>query len=93
MKEVWLSVWMFLALALVVADVAAMEAPTEIVRSTTDEVLARVKSDRDALRQDPAKMYAPAMTHIDTVLIRLTDALLSARYSYGTPAHARWRSR
>jgi phospholipid transport system substrate-binding protein len=76
MKKVWLSVWMFLALALVVADVAAMETPTEIVRNTTDEVLARVKSDRDALRQDPAKMYA------------LVSELIFPRFDF--PIMAQW---
>jgi phospholipid transport system substrate-binding protein len=35
-----------------------MEAPLEIVRNTTDQVLMRISDDRDALREDPAKMYS-----------------------------------
>lgn len=36
---------------------AANQAPLDIVRTTTDSVLARVKADKDALRADPGKMY------------------------------------
>lgn len=42
---------------LTTGELAAMEAPTEVVRSTTDQVLQRIKQERDALRQDPTKMY------------------------------------
>ncbi|MGE0859724.1 MAG: phospholipid-binding protein MlaC [Gammaproteobacteria bacterium] len=35
----------------------AGEAAVEVVRSTTDQVLARVKTDKEALRADPGKMY------------------------------------
>lgn len=36
---------------------AAADAPLDIVRTTTDSVLARVKADKEALRADPGKMY------------------------------------
>lgn len=35
----------------------AQEAPQDTVRKTTDEVISRVKDEKDALRADPAKMY------------------------------------
>jgi phospholipid transport system substrate-binding protein len=38
------------------AFAAAME-PSDIVRNTTDKVLERIQSERDALRADPGKMY------------------------------------
>jgi phospholipid transport system substrate-binding protein len=76
MKKVWLSVWLFLALAIAGVHVAAMEAPTEIIRNTTDDVLVRVKSDREALRQDPAKMYA------------LVSELIFPRFDF--PIMAQW---
>ena len=44
--------------SLVVANAWSLEAPGDVVRGTTDQVLARVKSDREALRRDPASMYA-----------------------------------
>ena len=57
MKNGWL-VGTFLSVSLLMAStVAAMDAPIDIVRNTTDQVLSRVASDRDALRQDPAKMF------------------------------------
>ena len=36
----------------------AIEAPLDTVRNTTDQVVARVKDEKDALRSDPAKMYS-----------------------------------
>ena len=35
----------------------AADAPVDIVRATTDSVLERVKTDKEALRADPGKMY------------------------------------
>lgn len=35
----------------------AAEAPVDIVRDTTEAVLAKVKTDKEALRADPGKMY------------------------------------
>jgi phospholipid transport system substrate-binding protein len=46
----------FLLLASALAF-AANDAPLDIVRTTTDSVLARVQADKDALRADPGKMY------------------------------------
>ena len=46
----------FLLLASALAF-AASDAPLDIVRTTTDSVLARVQADKDALRADPGKMY------------------------------------
>ncbi|MGH8597188.1 MAG: MlaC/ttg2D family ABC transporter substrate-binding protein, partial [Gammaproteobacteria bacterium] len=40
------------------AGAQALEAPVDIVRNTTNDVVARVKDEKDALRADPAKMYA-----------------------------------
>ncbi len=44
---------------LLINNVAAAQevAPMETVRHTTDEVIARVKDEKDALRAEPAKMY------------------------------------
>ena len=36
---------------------SAQEVPLETVRHTTDDVIARVKDEKDALRAEPAKMY------------------------------------
>ena len=58
MKQVWLRVLVCAILLTVATGLVAAEAPLDIVRNTTDQVLDRVKNDRDALRQDPAKMYA-----------------------------------
>jgi phospholipid transport system substrate-binding protein len=58
MKKVWLWVLISLALVLPVSVVIAAEAPTDIVRNTTDQVITRIQNDRDELRQDPAKMFA-----------------------------------
>ncbi|MFT4581725.1 MAG: phospholipid transport system substrate-binding protein [Gammaproteobacteria bacterium] len=58
MKKVWLWVLIPLALVLPVSVVIAAEAPTDIVRNTTDQVITRIQNDRDELRQDPAKMFA-----------------------------------
>ncbi|HCU89512.1 MAG TPA: toluene tolerance protein [Gammaproteobacteria bacterium] len=57
MKQVWLSAYMCVVLLAAASALAAAESPMDIVRNTTDQVLGRVQSDRDALRQDPAKMY------------------------------------
>ena len=57
MKNVCAFLW--LAVFVAIAHTAtAMEAPRDIVRNTTDQVIERIKSDRDALRADPAKMYS-----------------------------------
>lgn len=37
---------------------AAAPDPAEVVRTTTDEVLSRVQSERDQLSDDPSKMYS-----------------------------------
>jgi phospholipid transport system substrate-binding protein len=37
---------------------SALEAPVDVVRHTTSEVVTRVKNEKDALRADPGKMYA-----------------------------------
>jgi len=57
MKKIWIIAFGALALALAMTGLAAMEAPRDVVRTTTDQVLTQVNSDRDALRADPAKMY------------------------------------
>ncbi len=57
MKQVWFSVYMCVVLLTAANELVAAESPMNIVRNTTDQVLDRVQSDRDALRQDPAKMY------------------------------------
>lgn len=48
---------MLLAATFLVTVAWATEAPLETVRHTTDEVVARVKDEKDALRADPTKMY------------------------------------
>lgn len=59
MKKVCLFVFVTLiaALAAAAAGAMAMEAPRDVIKATTDQVLMEVKSDREALRADPAKMY------------------------------------
>ena len=52
----FLGVSIALVLALTMSLVMAA-APQEIVRETTDNVLARVKNDKDTLRADPGKMF------------------------------------
>jgi phospholipid transport system substrate-binding protein len=47
----------FLLMVSALAFAASEAPPLDIVRSTTDSVLARVKTDKDALRADPGKMY------------------------------------
>lgn len=80
MKQVWLSVLM-LAVFLTAADeLAAAQAPMDIVRNTTDQVLSRVQSDRDALRQDPAKMYAL----VSEVIFPRFDFPIMAQWVLGT---------
>lgn len=58
MIKIPLAVVLSVVLSFAVTGLAAMEAPIDIVRETTDQVLARVKNDRESLRQDPAKMYS-----------------------------------
>ena len=58
MKKVQLFVGVLAVCLLVGTDSSAAEAPLEIIRSTTDQVLLRIDNDRKALRQDPAAMYA-----------------------------------
>lgn len=56
MKQ-YLNVATLLAAFLVGSIAVAAEEPVEIVRNTTNDVLERVKQEREALRADPAKMY------------------------------------
>lgn len=46
-----------LATLLLGSAAVAVEEPIEIVRNTTDQVIETVKSEREALRADPRKMY------------------------------------
>ena len=45
------------AIFLINGVASALEAPLDTVRNTTEEVVARVKDEKDALRAEPAKMY------------------------------------
>ena len=45
------------AISLINGVASALEAPLDTVRNTTEEVVARVKDEKDALRAEPAKMY------------------------------------
>ena len=58
MKQLFVSLYL-LALALVGGQAAFAEdsSPLNIVQGTTDKVIERVINERDALRNDPAKMY------------------------------------
>jgi phospholipid transport system substrate-binding protein len=47
----------FLLMVSTLAFAASEVAPLDIVRTTTDNVLARVKTDKENLRADPGKMY------------------------------------
>ncbi len=57
MKKVCLFVFVTLITAFAAVGAMAMEAPRDVIKTTTDQVLMEVKSDREALRADPAKMY------------------------------------
>lgn len=57
MKKVCLFVFVTLVAAFAAVSVLAMEAPRDVIKATTDQVLVEVKNDREALRADPAKMY------------------------------------
>ncbi len=57
MKKVCLFVFVTLIAAFAAVGAMAMEAPRDVIKTTTDQVLMEVKSDREALRADPAKMY------------------------------------
>lgn len=57
MKKVCLFVFVTLITAFAAIGAMAMEAPRDVIKTTTDQVLMEVKSDREALRADPAKMY------------------------------------
>lgn len=57
MKKVWLFVFVTLLVAFSASVSGAMEAPRDVIKSTTDQVLTQIKNDREALRADPAKMY------------------------------------
>jgi phospholipid transport system substrate-binding protein len=58
MKKVWLFVLIMFVATVLPQQLAAMEAPADIIKTTTDLVITRIQSDRDELREDPAKMYA-----------------------------------
>lgn len=57
MKKVCLLFFVSLIAAFAAVGAMAMEAPRDVIRATTDQVLMEVKNDREALRADPAKMY------------------------------------
>ena len=84
MEKVWLPAWMLVMFLTAASELSAMGAPMDVVRNTTDEVLSRVKSDRDALRQDPAKMYAL----VSEVIFPHFDFPIMAQWVLGT----HWKS-
>ncbi len=47
-----------LAMSLCSASIWAFEAPQDVVKTTTDQVVERVRNERDELRGNPGKMYA-----------------------------------
>jgi phospholipid transport system substrate-binding protein len=57
MKKMWNFAFVVALSALIASASAASEVPANIVKNTTDQVIARIKNDRDALRKDPAKMF------------------------------------
>jgi phospholipid transport system substrate-binding protein len=56
MKRIWAST-LGLVLMLAANFAGAASDPTQIVKSTTDQVLERVRADKAALQADPGKMY------------------------------------
>jgi phospholipid transport system substrate-binding protein len=58
MKRVLSAVGLMCAVSLWTISVVAMEAPLDTVKSTTEQVLERVRADKDGLRANPAKMYS-----------------------------------
>lgn len=57
MKQVLGILWAAVAAFSLAGPVMAEESPQAIVQTTTDEVISRVKNEKDALREDPAKMF------------------------------------
>lgn len=58
MKRIFSMAGTVLAFALLANGALALEAPVDVVRNTTNNVVTRVRNEKDALRGDPAKMYA-----------------------------------
>lgn len=56
--------FLLLAMSALALAAASASAPLEIVRTTTDNVLERVKSDKETLRAEPGKMYELVSEHI-----------------------------
>jgi phospholipid transport system substrate-binding protein len=57
MKRLFSMAVTMLAVTLLANNAWTQEAPLETVRHTTDEVVTRVKNEKDNLRGDPTKMY------------------------------------
>ena len=57
MKHLLGIVWAAAVALSLAGPVVAQESPQTIVQTTTDEVISRVKNEKDALRGDPTKMY------------------------------------
>jgi phospholipid transport system substrate-binding protein len=80
MKKVRLFMGVLVLCLFVGTDLSAAEAPLEIVRNTTDQVLMRVKNDREALRSDPAAVYAL----VSELIFPHFDFPIMARWVLGT---------
>ena len=57
MKRILATSTLLLLLGMSAIAWSALEGAAQTVKTTTENVLARVQADRDALRADPAKMY------------------------------------
>ncbi len=77
-----------LAVVLLTGSAWALESPLETVKNTTDEVMTRVKGEKESLQKNPAKMYdlvaALIFPHFDFNL--MAQFVLGERWQACTPA-------
>ena len=81
MKQVLGILWAAVAAFSLAGPVMADESPQTIVQTTTDEVISRVKNEKDALRDDPAKMF----NLVSEMIFPHFDFEVMSRFVVGTP--------
>lgn len=81
MKRQLFAPFLLLVFALMGATTARAEEASTVVQSTTAAVMDRVKNDKDALRADPAKMYAL----VSEMIFPHFDFEVMSKFVVGTP--------
>lgn len=76
MKRIWLAVCLFVSLA---AGANAMMPPDQLVKDTTHKVLKELTDNRDALQNDPQRLYKM----VDEVVLPHFDFERMSRYVLG----------